>query len=131
MRSRSILATLAPISYLGALRVVSAAQSRPVNSYLYAHAITSLGTYLQVWREENLEGRGGPRIAFVGGRSYQWGPKIIQYVALNEALRGDSLSLQDIDGEALDDMYVARVMEGSGATSPSRPGARERRSPTS
>ncbi|MBA3636528.1 MAG: hypothetical protein H0W57_08945 [Rubrobacteraceae bacterium] len=90
---------------MGALRVVSAAQSRPVNSYPYAYAIISLGTYQRVWREEDVEGRGGPRIAVVGGGSYQWGPKIIQDVALNEALRGGSLVLHDIDGEALDDMY--------------------------
>ncbi len=74
-------------------------------SYPYAYAIISLGTYQRVCREEDVEGRGGPRIAFVGGGSYQWGPKIIQDVALNEALRGGSLVLHDIDGEALDDMY--------------------------
>jgi alpha-galactosidase len=52
-----------------------------------------------------VEGRGGPRIAFVGGGSYQWGPKIIQDFALNEELRGGSLILHDINGEALEDMY--------------------------
>ena len=52
-----------------------------------------------------MEGRGGPRIAFVGGGSYQWGPKIIQDVALNEDLRGATLVLHDINGEALEDMY--------------------------
>ena len=52
-----------------------------------------------------MEGRGGPRIAFVGGGSYQWGPKIIQDVTLNEELRGGSLVLHDINGEALEDMY--------------------------
>jgi alpha-galactosidase/6-phospho-beta-glucosidase family protein len=52
-----------------------------------------------------VEGRGGPRIAFVGGGSYQWGPKIIQDVALNEKLRGGTLVLHDIDGGALQDMY--------------------------
>jgi alpha-galactosidase/6-phospho-beta-glucosidase family protein len=52
-----------------------------------------------------VEGRGGPRIAFVGGGSYQWGPKIIQDVALNEDLRGATLVLHDINGEALEDMY--------------------------
>ncbi|HET6687836.1 MAG TPA: hypothetical protein VFG82_00620 [Rubrobacter sp.] len=52
-----------------------------------------------------MEGRGGPRIAFVGGGSYQWGPKIIQDVALNEELRGGTLVLHDINGEALEDMY--------------------------
>ena len=52
-----------------------------------------------------MEGRGGPRIAFVGGGSYQWGPKIIQDVALTEELRGGSLVLHDINGEALEDMY--------------------------
>jgi alpha-galactosidase/6-phospho-beta-glucosidase family protein len=52
-----------------------------------------------------VETRGGPRIAFVGGGSYQWGPKIIQDVALNEELRGGTLVLHDINGEALDDMY--------------------------
>jgi alpha-galactosidase/6-phospho-beta-glucosidase family protein len=52
-----------------------------------------------------VEGRGGPRIAFVGGGSYQWGPKIIQDVALNEVLRGGTLVLHDINDEALGDMY--------------------------
>jgi len=52
-----------------------------------------------------VEGRGGPRIAFVGGGSYQWGPKIILDVALNEGLRGGSLVLHDINGEALKDMF--------------------------
>jgi alpha-galactosidase len=51
-----------------------------------------------------VEGRDGPKIAFVGGGSYQWGPKIIQDVALNEALRGGTLVLHDINAEALDDM---------------------------
>jgi alpha-galactosidase len=50
-------------------------------------------------------GRGGPRLAFVGGGSYQWGPKIIQDIALNEELRGGTLVLHDINGEALRDMY--------------------------
>ena len=76
-----------------------------MNGYPYPYAIISFGTYQRVWREEDVEGRSGPRIAFVGGGSYQWGPKIIQDVALNEALRGGSLVLHDIDGEALDDMY--------------------------
>jgi alpha-galactosidase len=52
-----------------------------------------------------VEGRNGPKIAFVGGGSYQWGPKIILDVALNEELRGGSLVLQDINAEALEDMY--------------------------
>jgi alpha-galactosidase/6-phospho-beta-glucosidase family protein len=52
-----------------------------------------------------VEGRGGPRIAFVGGGSYQWGPKIIQDVALNEELRGGTLILHDTNDEALEDMY--------------------------
>ena len=52
-----------------------------------------------------MEARGGPRIAFVGGGSYQWGPKIIQDVALNEELRGGVLVLHDINAEALQDMY--------------------------
>jgi len=41
----------------------------------------------------------------VGGGSYQWGPKIILDVALNEELRGGSLVLHDINAEALEDMY--------------------------
>jgi alpha-galactosidase/6-phospho-beta-glucosidase family protein len=53
-----------------------------------------------------VEGHGGPRIAFVGGGSYQWGPKIILDVALNEDLRGGRLILHDINAEALDDMYA-------------------------
>jgi alpha-galactosidase/6-phospho-beta-glucosidase family protein len=40
----------------------------------------------------------------VGGGSYQWGPKIIQEVALNEGLGGGTLILDDINGEALEDM---------------------------
>jgi alpha-galactosidase/6-phospho-beta-glucosidase family protein len=52
-----------------------------------------------------VEGRGGPKIAFVGGGSYQWGPKIILDVALNEELRGGRLVLHDINGEALGDLY--------------------------
>jgi alpha-galactosidase/6-phospho-beta-glucosidase family protein len=46
-----------------------------------------------------------PKIAVVGGGSYQWGTKIIQDVALNEDLRGSVLTLHDIDPEALDDLY--------------------------
>ena len=82
-----------------------------------------------------MEGHGGPRIAFVGGGSYQWGPKIIQDVALNEELRGGTLMLHDINDEALEDMYqwgtraldVARAdlelektqwLEGAGAARP-------------
>ena len=52
-----------------------------------------------------MEGRGGPRIAFVGGGSYQWGPKIIQDVALNE---GGTLILQRVP-EACDLTPVASV----------------------
>jgi alpha-galactosidase/6-phospho-beta-glucosidase family protein len=52
-----------------------------------------------------VEGQGGPKIAFVGGGSYQWGPKIILDVALNDDLRGGRLVLHDINAEALDDMY--------------------------
>jgi alpha-galactosidase/6-phospho-beta-glucosidase family protein len=52
-----------------------------------------------------VEGHGGPRIAFVGGGSYQWGPKIIQGVALNQELRGGTMVLHDINDEALEDMY--------------------------
>ncbi len=52
-----------------------------------------------------MEARDGPRIAFVGGGSYQWGPKITQDVALNEELRGGVLVLHDINAEALQDMY--------------------------
>ena len=43
-----------------------------------------------------MQGQVEPKIAFVGGGSYQWGPKIIVDVALNEALRGDRLVLHDI-----------------------------------
>jgi alpha-galactosidase/6-phospho-beta-glucosidase family protein len=46
-----------------------------------------------------------PKIAVVGGGSYQWGTKIIQDVALSEDLRGSILTLHDIDPEALDDLY--------------------------
>lgn len=46
-----------------------------------------------------------PKIAVVGGGSYQWGTKIIQDVALNEDLRGSTLTLHDVDPDALDDLY--------------------------
>jgi alpha-galactosidase/6-phospho-beta-glucosidase family protein len=46
-----------------------------------------------------------PKIAVVGGGSYQWGTKIIQDVALKEDLRGSIMTLHDIDPEALDDLY--------------------------
>jgi len=69
------------------------------------HVIIAFGTCQRIQREEDVEGRGGPRIAFVGGGSYQWGPKIIQDVALSEELHGGTLVLHDINGEALDDMY--------------------------
>jgi alpha-galactosidase/6-phospho-beta-glucosidase family protein len=48
---------------------------------------------------------GGPKIAVVGGGSYQWGPKIILDVALKMELRGGTLVLHDINAEALDDMF--------------------------
>jgi alpha-galactosidase/6-phospho-beta-glucosidase family protein len=58
-----------------------------------------------------------PKIAVVGGGSYQWGPKIMQDVALNEDLRGSLLTLHDIDQEALDDLYrwgkKMRVLAGA------------------
>jgi len=69
------------------------------------HGIIIFVTCQRAQREEDVEGRGGPWIAFVGGGSYQWGPKIIQDVALNEGLRGGTLILHDINGEALEDMY--------------------------
>ena len=47
------------------------------------HVITAFGTCQRIQREEDVEGRGGPRIALVGGGSYQWGPKIIQDAALH------------------------------------------------
>jgi alpha-galactosidase/6-phospho-beta-glucosidase family protein len=52
-----------------------------------------------------VEGHGGPKIALVGGGSYQWGPKIILDVALKPELRGGTLVLHDINAEALDDMF--------------------------
>ena len=56
-----------------------------------------------------MEGRGGPRIAFVGEGSDQWGPKIIQDVASNEELRGGTLVLHGINDEALGDMSARRL----------------------
>jgi alpha-galactosidase len=47
----------------------------------------------------------GPKIAVVGGGSYQWGPKIIEDVALNDDLRGATLALHDVDLGALDDLH--------------------------
>lgn len=52
-----------------------------------------------------MEGKDGPKIAFVGGGSYQWGPKIILDMALNKSLSGGTLVLHDINAEALDDMF--------------------------
>ncbi|MGH3147426.1 MAG: hypothetical protein ACRDTR_16645, partial [Rubrobacter sp.] len=53
-----------------------------------------------------MTGRGAaPKIAVIGGGSYQWGTKIIQDVALNQNLRGSTLTLHDLDAEALDDLY--------------------------
>jgi alpha-galactosidase len=52
-----------------------------------------------------VEGHGGPKIALVGGGSYQWGPKIILDVALKPELRRGTLVLHDINAEALDDMF--------------------------
>jgi alpha-galactosidase/6-phospho-beta-glucosidase family protein len=52
-----------------------------------------------------VERHGGPKIALVGGGSYQWGPKIILDVALEPELRGGTLVLHDINAEALDDMF--------------------------
>jgi alpha-galactosidase len=52
-----------------------------------------------------VDDRGGPKIAVVGGGSYQWGPKIILDVALKMELRGGTLVLHDINAEALDDMF--------------------------
>src|SRR5215204_2351980 len=59
-------------------------------------------------------------IAFVGGGSYQWGPKIIQDVALNEELRRGTLILHDINDEALEDMYQwgTRALDVAGADRP-------------
>lgn len=47
----------------------------------------------------------GAKIAVVGGGSYQWGPKIVEDVALNDDLRGATLILHDVDPEALDDLH--------------------------
>jgi alpha-galactosidase/6-phospho-beta-glucosidase family protein len=69
------------------------------------HVIIAFGTCQRIQREEDVEGRGGPRIAFEGGGSYQWGPKIVQDVALSEELRGRTLVLHDMNGETLDDIY--------------------------
>ena len=52
-----------------------------------------------------MERQSGPKIVFVGGGSYQWGPKIILDVALNEGLRGATLVLHDINAEAPQDMF--------------------------
>lgn len=50
--------------------------------------------------------RKAPKIAVIGGGSYQWGPKIIQDVALNDDLQGSTLILHDIDATALEDLYA-------------------------
>jgi alpha-galactosidase len=42
------------------------------------------------------------KIAFVGGASVQWTPKIVTDIALCESLAGAELVLHDIDGEALE-----------------------------
>ncbi|QIN81551.1 hypothetical protein GBA63_02105 [Rubrobacter tropicus] len=63
------------------------------------------------------EGKAAPKIAVVGGGSYQWGPKIIEDVALNEDLSGSTLTLHDLDPEALEDLYRLgeRMVSLSGA----------------
>jgi alpha-galactosidase/6-phospho-beta-glucosidase family protein len=71
----------------------------------HVHGIITLGLVRGLRREGNVERHGGPKIAFVGGGSYQWGPKIILDVALNEDLRGSHMILHDINAEALDDMF--------------------------
>jgi alpha-galactosidase/6-phospho-beta-glucosidase family protein len=71
----------------------------------HVHGIITFGTWQRAQWEEGVEGRGGPKIAFVGGGSYQWGPKIILDVALNEGLRGGTLVLHDISAGALQDMF--------------------------
>ncbi|MGH3086964.1 MAG: hypothetical protein ACRDSJ_06550, partial [Rubrobacteraceae bacterium] len=53
-----------------------------------------------------MNARGKPKIAVIGGGSYQWGPKIIKDVALNDALQGSPLTLHDINPEALDDLHA-------------------------
>jgi alpha-galactosidase/6-phospho-beta-glucosidase family protein len=106
MRSRSILAATAPVSYAVTLRVVGAGESRPANTVTaHVHGIITFGTWQPVQGEENVEVHSGPKIAFVGGGSYQWGPKIILDVALNEGSRGGTLVLHDINVEALEDMF--------------------------
>lgn len=61
--------------------------------------------------------RRSPKITLIGGGSYQWGPKIIQDVALKEDLKGSTLVLHDIDPEALEDLYAwgKRLTELAGA----------------
>jgi len=49
------------------------------------------------------------KIAFIGGGSVQWTPKLVTDVALNETLAGAELVLHDIDADALD--LLARACE--------------------
>ncbi len=49
------------------------------------------------------------KIAFIGGGSVQWAPKIVTDLALSETLAGDELVLHDIDAEAL--ALLARACE--------------------
>ncbi len=64
-----------------------------------------------------MDGCGGPKIAFIGGGSYQWGPKLILDIALNENLRGGLLTLHDINREALEDMFswAEKAVEAAGS----------------
>jgi hypothetical protein len=94
------------VSYAVTLRVVGAGESRPANTVTaHVHGIITFGTWQPVQGEEDVEVHSGPKIAFVGGGSYQWGPKIILDVALNEGSRGGTLVLHDINVEALEDMF--------------------------
>lgn len=64
-----------------------------------------------------MDGCGRPKIAFIGGGSYQWGPKLILDIALNENLRGALLTLHDINHEALEDMFswAEKAVEAAGS----------------
>jgi alpha-galactosidase/6-phospho-beta-glucosidase family protein len=49
------------------------------------------------------------KIAFIGGGSVQWTPKLVTDMALTEALDGAELMLHDIDEDALN--LLARACE--------------------
>ena len=70
-----------------------------------------------VWEYEGVRERKendhSMKIAFIGGGSVQWTPKLVTDMALNERLTDATLMLHDIDAEALELLTQAceRIVE--------------------